>query len=156
MIWLWARYLTALSLTVLLYKKEVLISILQKHHGKRENPSMYLEQVLAQHCYGWYYYYSSFVKVGLDPAGYHCWWVPVSSRESQILCCSHKRKREKWAFLEETFSMKRNCWYFRFPFHHFQWGSWKPMCVGRQWWHLEEWAEQVKSMHGGSDTRSAQ
>ena len=30
---------------------------------------MYLEQVLAHHCYGWYYYYSSVVKVGLDPAG---------------------------------------------------------------------------------------
>ena len=93
---------------------------------------MYLEQVLAHHCYGWYYYYSSFVKVvwtQLDTIADES-LCPLGK---QILCCSHKRKREKWAFLEETFSMKRNCWYFRFPFHHFQWGSWKPMCVGQQW-----------------------
>lgn len=77
MIWLRARYLTALSLTVLLYKKEVLISILQKHHGKRENPSMYLEQVLAHHCYGWYYYYSSFVKVV---------WTQLDTIADESLC----------------------------------------------------------------------
>lgn len=109
--WPWARYLTALSLTVFIHQREVLTSIFQGHHGQRANVCKSLAQGLAHHCYGWCYYYCycSFVKVGLDPAGEHCLWVPVSSGESQIFWCSQKIKPRKWAFLEEALSIKWNC-----------------------------------------------
>lgn len=75
-IWLWARYMTAVSLGVFIYKREVLMSILQNNLRKRDNVCKYLAQGLVHHCYGWHFhhydrYSCSFVKgkVGGDPPG---------------------------------------------------------------------------------------
>lgn len=103
--------LTALSLTILISKREVPISTLQRPQGERDSACTFLARGLAQHCWGWCYTLcegkvSSFVPITLCPLG---GWV------SQRFQRSPKTSSGKWAFLEEALGINEDAGSLAFP-----------------------------------------